>query len=69
MEYLQEKEEALSLARERVAEAAEALEEILPDTAEELVWIRENIREELLSARTDGMASFDGMQDGVGRKR
>ncbi len=46
-QYDQEKEEAISTARERVSEAVEALEETMPDTAEELVWIRDQLSQEL----------------------
>ncbi|MBR3837132.1 MAG: hypothetical protein IKJ74_03215 [Clostridia bacterium] len=54
------KEEALSLAKEKIAEAAEALEEILPDTSEELVWLGETVGEELLAARTACACISDG---------
>jgi hypothetical protein len=54
------KEEALSLAKEKIAEAAEALEEILPDTSEELVWLGETVGEELLSVRTANTCISDG---------
>jgi hypothetical protein len=47
-EFNEEKEEALLLAKECVGDAAEALEEYLPDTSEELVWIRETLLRELI---------------------
>ncbi len=59
MKYLQKKEEALVFALEKVEEAAEALEEVLSDTAEEMAWFRENLQEELLSVRTEKMAMAD----------
>ena len=47
-QYDQEKEEAICTARERVGEAVDALEEMLPDTAEELIWIRDQLSQELI---------------------
>ena len=46
-----EKEDILKSAREKVGEAAEELEEILPDTAEELSWIWESLRDEIRTAK------------------
>jgi DNA polymerase III delta prime subunit len=47
-----EKEEALNAAKENVSEAAGALEEILPETAEELNWIRGQLVRELIDLHT-----------------
>ena len=52
MRYSEETERTLTLAGEKVSEAAQALEDILPDTAAELDWIRESIREELVMSRS-----------------
>ncbi|MBQ3074613.1 MAG: hypothetical protein IJC26_00965 [Clostridia bacterium] len=57
------KEEALSLAKEKIAEAAEALEEVLPDTSEELVWLGETVGEELLAVRTACTCHSDGVYE------
>lgn len=60
MEYQQEREESLEMAREKVADAAQILEEILPEAAEELTWIAENIREEFLAVRSLFVMHADG---------
>ncbi|MBR2616201.1 MAG: hypothetical protein IKC69_05945 [Clostridia bacterium] len=57
VQYIQEKEENLAYAVERVEEAVGSLEELLPDTAEELSWILSGMRAELLSVRS-AAASF-----------
>lgn len=51
LETCMEKEEALLSAKEKVGEAVEALEEVLPDAAEELIWIQENLARELREFR------------------
>ena len=54
MDYPQNREDVLISAREKIGEAVEELEEVLPDTAEELSWIWETLREEIRTAhRTD----------------
>ena len=56
MDYPQNREDVLISAREKIGEAVEELEEVLPDTAEELSWIWETLREEIRvahKARTD----------------
>ena len=56
MDYPQNREDVLISAREKIGEAVEELEEVLPDTAEELSWIWETLREEIRAtriARTD----------------
>ena len=63
MKYYQEREEALLLAKEKIAEAAETLEEILPDAAEELGWLKENLREEILSVRAERVESADAPRE------
>lgn len=64
MKYSENMEEALSQAKEKVSEAADILEELLPDTAEELSWIRENIREEILAVRSGESMLADGVPEG-----
>ncbi len=63
LEYQQEREEALAGAKEKVAEAVELLEELLPETAEELSWIAENIHQEWLTARASFAMCADGEQE------
>ena len=57
MQYREETEQMLSEAKEKVSDAADILMEILPEAAEELKWMCENLREEILSVRTS-MQSF-----------
>lgn len=59
MEYTQEKEENLAFAIERVEEAVLSLEEVLPDTAEELNWILSGMRGDLLAVRSAGIIRAD----------
>ena len=59
MEYTQEKEESLAFAVERVEEAVVSLEEVLPDTAEELNWILAEMRSDLLLVRSAGIIKAD----------
>ena len=72
MRQYREKEEALSSAKEKVAEAEEILEEFLPSTAEELGWIRENLVGEILVARRESAESrgeFSSRRSGFGFDR
>ena len=47
------KEEAILFAKEKVEDAGEAIGEILPETAEELVWIGGILGKELILLRTE----------------
>lgn len=64
MKYCENAEEALSAAKEKVSEAVDILEDVLPDTAEELSWICENIREEILAVRSGECLRADGVSEG-----
>jgi len=60
VDYFCEKEEVLIRAKEMIGETVEALEEILPDVAEELGWIRESILGEILAVKSLKNAWADG---------
>ena len=62
-QYDQEKEEAICAARERVGEAVDVLEEMLPDTAEELSWIRDQLSQELFRLQHSISVSADEKGD------
>ncbi len=53
MEWMNAKEEAILFAKEKVEDAGEAIGEILPETAEELVWIGGILGKELILLRTE----------------
>jgi len=59
LRYDFEMEEIVSSAKEKVGEAAEALEAFLPDTAEELSWIRESLNDQILRLRSAENESID----------
>jgi hypothetical protein len=52
VEQFYEKEEVLVRVKEMIGEAVEALEDILPDVAEELGWIRESLLGELIALKS-----------------
>lgn len=52
IDFYKEKERLMMIARDLLAEAGEILREYLPDVAEELEWIREEVHAEILNART-----------------
>lgn len=51
IEWMNIKEEAILFAKEKVSDASEAIEELLPETAEELDWIETILAKELFSLR------------------
>ncbi len=59
-QYDKEKEEAILIAKEKVAEAVDVLEEALPDTAEELNWIRSQLLQELMRLQNKMALRADG---------
>ena len=42
------KEDAILFAKDKLEDAAQALEEVLPDASEELSWMREQLIKELI---------------------
>jgi uncharacterized protein with HEPN domain len=60
-QYDKEKEEAILTAKEKVTEAADVLEEALPDTAEELNWIRSQLVQELMRLQNRMTLQADGV--------
>ena len=60
MKYREDLEEILVTAKEKVADVAEMLEDFLPDAAQELRWMCENLKEEILGVRS-GEALEGGM--------
>ena len=53
IEWMNMKEEAILFAKEKVADAIESIEEILPETAEELDWIKGILGKELIGLRSE----------------
>jgi hypothetical protein len=51
IDWMNVKEEAILFAKEKVSDASDAIEEILPETAEELDWIETILAKELLGIR------------------
>ena len=67
MKRYQGKEETLSFAKDKIFEAEEALEAVLPSVAEELGWIRENLVGEILVARRNAREEASSEMKGAGR--
>lgn len=59
IDFYKEKERFLTMAKESIGDAVENLEHYLPDMAEELCWIGENLLSEILTARSTAMELAD----------
>ena len=61
------KEEAITVCKEKLEDAAEALREFLPDLAEELNWFLEELAEELCLVRGERLSLMEsGLYGGEG---
>lgn len=60
-DWMNVKEEAILFARDKIEDAAQALNEILPDTSEELGWLGEQLSKELQSIRGERLFANENM--------
>lgn len=59
-EWMAIKEEAILFAKDKIEDAAQVLEEVLPDASEELGWFRENLVKELQNIRGERLFLGEG---------